>query len=232
MKIHYLQHVDFEGLSSIEVMLKEKGHHLSHTCLYKNETLPSISDIDWLIVMGGPMGIYDDEKYPWLEVEKQFIDEAIKADKIVLGICLGAQLIADVLGAKVYKNSQKEIGWFDINSLPEVNTTILADAIPETVEVFHWHGDTFEIPEGAIPLFKSNACNNQGFIYANRVVGFQFHLETTQSSAAALIENCRDELDGSQYVQTEKQMLEFPEKFERINQVMFSVLTALEEKNT
>jgi len=231
MKIHYLQHVDFEGLSSIEVMLKEKGHHLSHTCLYKNETLPSISDIDWLIVMGGPMGIYDDDKYPWLEVEKQFIDEAIKADKIVLGICLGAQLIADVLGAKVYKNSQKEIGWFDINCLPEVNTTILADAIPETVEVFHWHGDTFEIPERATPLFKSNACNNQGFIYANRVVGFQFHLETTQSSAAALIENCRDELDGSQYVQTEKQMLAFPEKFERINQVMFSVLTALEEKN-
>lgn len=110
MRVHHLQHVPFEGLSSIESILKEKGHQLSATHLYDDQSLPSINDIDWLIVMGGPMGIYDEESYPWLSAEKRFIKEAINSGKIVLGICLGAQLIADALGARIYKNEHREIG--------------------------------------------------------------------------------------------------------------------------
>lgn len=231
MKVHYLQHVAFEGLSSIEPILQKKGHQLSCTHLYKNEPLPSVDDIDWLIVMGGPMGIYDEEHYPWLKAEKKFIYEVIAANKIVLGICLGAQLIADVLGAKVYKNAHKEIGWFNISKSPAATETILSDAIPKRVQVFHWHGDTFDIPVGAIPLAESEVCKNQGFIYHNRVVGFQFHLETTKASALELIKNCRNELDDSLYVQSEEEMLSSPENFSRINQIMFDILDALEKHN-
>ncbi len=232
MRVHHLQHVPFEGLSSIESILKEKGHQLSATHLYDDQSLPSINDIDWLIVMGGPMGIYDEESYPWLSAEKRFIKEAINSGKIVLGICLGAQLIADALGARIYKNEHREIGWFNISRSPDTSGTILSTAIAEQTEVFHWHGDTFDIPDGANALAESEACKNQGFILHDRVVGLQFHLETTFGSATALIENCRNELDGSQYVQSEGEMLSNIQRFSTINKVMFSVLNALESKNT
>jgi len=230
LRVHYLQHVSFEGLGSIEPVLKDKGHQLSSTQLYNNEPLPSVDDFDWLIVMGGPMGIYDYDQYPWLLDEKPFIKAAIDAGKIVLGICLGAQLIADVLGAKLYPNEHREIGWFNINRLSGVDKTILANALPEQVEVFHWHGDTFDIPEGAVSLAQSEACPRQGFIFDNRVVAFQFHLEMTAESAAALIEHCGDELDGSHYVQPEKEMLANVKRFTVINRVMSSVLNALERR--
>ena len=103
MHIHSLQHVPFEGLGSIEVELLRKGHHLSNTQLYKNEPLPAIDNVDWLIIMGGPMEIYDETEFPWLQQERDFIRQVIKAGKTVLGICLGARLIAAALGAKVYK---------------------------------------------------------------------------------------------------------------------------------
>ncbi|MBL1259288.1 MAG: type 1 glutamine amidotransferase [Thiotrichaceae bacterium] len=228
MKVHYLQHVPFEGLGSIKPALIEKGYQLSSTHLYADLTFPLVSEFDWLIVMGGPMGIYDDETYPWLVDEKNFIKAAIDAGKVVLGICLGAQLIADVLGAKVYRNEHREIGWFNIDRLPDVDGTVLANALPHQVEVFHWHGDTFDIPEGAVSLAQSDACARQGFIFDNRVVGFQFHLETTAESAAALIEHCGDELNASRYVQSETEIIFEPERFSAINAVMLSVLNALE----
>jgi GMP synthase-like glutamine amidotransferase len=231
LRIHYLQHVPFEGLSSIELALKEKGHDITSTHLYDDQPLPRVSDIDWLIIMGGPMGIYDEEIYPWLSDEKRFIKDVIDSGKIVLGICLGAQLIANVLGAKVYKNKYREIGWFKINCLPEIEGTILSSAIPDQLEVFHWHGDTFDIPTGAKALASSEACKNQGFILNNRVVGFQFHLETTFQSASSLINNCRNELDGSHYVQTESEILSDNLKFTPINKAMFSVLKALEKQH-
>ncbi len=231
MRVHHLQHVPFEGLGSIDPVLKEKGHHLTSTHLYNDQPLPPVNDIDWLIVMGGSMGINDEETYPWLIAEKRFISDVISSGKIVLGICLGAQLIADALGSKIYKNKYREIGWFNINRSFEVEGTILSSAIPDQVEVFHWHGDTFDIPTGAKTLASSKACRNQGFIMYDRVVGLQFHLETTPQSASSLIENCRDDLDGSQYVQTEREMLSNDRKFHNINKILYSVLDALEEHN-
>lgn len=212
--------------------MKEKGHTLSSTHLYDDQTLPPIDDIDWLIVMGGPMGIYDVDAHPWLSKEKQFIKEAIDSGKIVLGICLGAQLVADALGARVYRNKYREIGWFNINRSPEVGGTILSTAIPEQAKVFHWHEDTFDIPGGANAIADSEACKNQGFILHDRVVAFQFHLETTLESSTALIENCRNELDGSQYVQSEEEILSEIERFSTVNRVMSSVLNALESKKS
>jgi len=206
MKIHWIQHVPFEGLASLAPMLLEKGHALDCTRLYRDEEFPAVTDIDWLIVMGGPMGIYDDDQYAWLSREKNFIEQAVHEEKTVLGICLGAQLIADVLGAKVYKNVYREIGWFPIERTTDA--TLLGPVLPERIEVFHWHGETFTLPKDANLIASSDVCKNQGFIFNNRVVALQFHLETTLKSATTLIEHCQDELDNSQYVQTAETMLE------------------------
>ena len=115
MRIHSLEHEPFEGLANIEVWAKSRGYSISRTLLFNNEELPDISDFDWLVIMGGSMNIYEEEKYPWLREEKDFIAEAIAAKKIVLGVCLGSQLAADVLGGRVSRNKYKEIGWFPVS---------------------------------------------------------------------------------------------------------------------
>jgi len=231
MRVHYLQHVPFEGLGNMENYFLDRGYQLNSTQLYSEDNFPSLDDFDWLIIMGGPMGVYDEAKYPWLKKEKKFIHDVISSGKVVLGVCLGAQLIANVLGAKVYKNRFREIGWFPITRTEEATKSILGTALPETLEVFHWHGDTFDIPEGGSLLASSEACRNQAFIIENRIVAFQFHLETTMESARRLINECRDELDGSKYVQSEEDMLSSPSRFIRINKVMESVLQELEKNN-
>ena len=232
MRVHYIQHVAFEGLGAMQPYLLEKGHDLSATHLHAGDALPAVDNFDWLIVMGGPMGIYDYEDYAWLKAEKAFIRQAIDAGKTVLGVCLGAQLIADVLGSTedkraVYAGRHKEIGWFDIHKSTELDETVLGNVFPDTLEAFHWHGDMFDVPAGAKAVGSSAACPNQGFVYDNRVVGFQFHLETTPESAAALIGACGDELDGSTYVQGAQTMLADKKRFERLNQTMYAVLDAL-----
>ena len=231
MRIHYLQHVPFEGLGTMESFFLRREHQLSSTHIYLGHSLPSTADFDWLIVMGGPMGVCDAIKFPWLTEEKAFIRKSIESGKIVLGICLGAQLIAAALGAGVFKNQYREIGWFPIERKLDAGDSNLADVFPETLEVFHWHGDTFEIPPGARLLASSEACRNQGFVLDGRVLGLQFHLETTAESAAALIQNCGAELDGSQYVQSATEMLSDASRFLKINGVMDSLLEKLEIQN-
>lgn len=227
MRIHYLQHVAFEGLGSMQQWFVDHDFQISASQLYAGEPLPELCDIDWLIVMGGPMGVNDEHLYPWLADEKTFIKKAITSGKIVLGICLGAQLIAQVLGAKIAKNPYREIGWFPLQIHEEAGQTVIGRILQTHPLAFHWHGDTFDIPSGAIPLARSNACDNQGFIYQERVVGLQFHLETTAKSASDLIEHCGDELDGGLYVQGADDMLSQPERFHTINQLMTEILEAL-----
>lgn len=228
MRIHHLQHVPFEGLGCMKSYFINKGHQLSSTHLYLNEPLPQLHDFDWLIVMGGPMGVSDALHYPWMNKEKSLIKSSIESGKIVLGICLGAQFIADALGSKVYKNSHREIGWFPINVAKQLDNTIFQGVFPQGIEVFHWHGETFDIPASGVLVASSDACQNQGFIVENRIVGLQFHLETTLDSAKALIENCRNELDGSKFVQNEKDILAKEKRFLPINELMIAVLKRLE----
>lgn len=230
MRVHYLQHVHFEGLGSMESDIRAKGYRLSSTMLFKDRLLPDLRDIDCLIVLGGPMGARDEADYPWLVREKLFIRQAIDSGKAVLGICLGAQLIADVMGAEVYRNKYREIGWFDIRRSSGLDNTFLDGTIPLKMKVFHWHGDTFDIPEGAEPIAESDACENQGFIFRDHVLALQFHLETTVESATALIQNCRHELDGSLYVQSEKEILSNKVWFSDINLAMSSLLDVFLKK--
>src|SRR5665213_1473810 len=114
LRIHYFQHVHFEGPGNIEEWCNKHGHSLTATKFYEDFKLPSLTDIDWLVIMGGPMSVNDEEEITWLAAEKQFIQKAIQAEKTIIGICLGAQLLADVMGSKVYQNTYKEIGWFPI----------------------------------------------------------------------------------------------------------------------
>lgn len=145
MNIHYLQHVPFEDLGMIADWIDENGYHSRVSRLYQGEALPNVNDIDWLIVMGGPMGVYDEDQYPWLVDEKRCIERAIAKGRVVLGICLGAQLIANVLGARVYPHTRKEIGWFPITLTREGAQSPLFTELPSPFEVFHWHGDTFDL---------------------------------------------------------------------------------------
>lgn len=230
MKLHYLQHVPFEGPASIEEWAKAKGWSLSPTRLFAGEPPPNIDGFDWLIIMGGPMNVDDEEKYPWLAQEKRLIERAIKAEKVVLGICLGAQLIATVLGAKVFPNRYKEIGWFPINLTPDALRSPLLDFLPQRLTAFHWHGDTFDLPQGARRLAESEGCANQAFLYGDRVLALQCHLESTKASVQELIAHCGHELVTGRYIQTAESMLGQDERFSIINQAMFGVLDRLAEQ--
>lgn len=226
MKAHWLQHVPFEGLGSIESWLVSKGYSITHTPFFNSTELPDIKDIDLLIIMGGPMSVHDIDQYPWIALEKAFIRSAIDAGKKVLGVCLGAQLIAHAMGARVYKNSVKEIGWLPIHAASQINGSCFR--FPSTANVFHWHGETFDLPQGAALLASSDGCKNQAFQIGKHVVGLQFHMETTYGTAQDIITHCRHELVPSEYVQTEDDILSInPDVFEEINQMMRNVLSFL-----
>lgn len=221
--IHWLQHVPFEGLGSMEEWLIEQGHNLFCTRLWAGDPFPPLDSFAGLIVMGGPMGIYEHEQYPWLVREKAFLRAVVDREIPILGICLGAQLLADVLGAEVRANPEKEIGWFPVIRTPDIPES-LRPVLPEELTVFHWHGDTFGLPEDAVRLYTSSACANQAFLYRDHVLGLQFHLETTRDSAAALIDNCRPELVSAPWIQREEEMLNFGNRFDEINRSMHQLL--------
>ncbi len=200
MRIHSLEHEPFEGLANIEVWAKNRGHSISRTLLFNGEEIPDITDIDWLVIMGGSMNIYEDEKYPWLRDEKNFIAQAIAGKKIVLGVCLGAQLIADVLGGKVSRNKHKEIGWFQVTLTKEAGRSSIFGSFPHRFTAIHWHGDTFSIPSGAARIAQSEGCANQAFEYG-RTIGLQFHLEYSAKSIDLMLRNCADEIVEGRYIQ-------------------------------
>jgi GMP synthase-like glutamine amidotransferase len=230
MRAHYLQHVHFEGLGSIEDWLQNAGYEITSTHFYRSEKLPKVEDIDLLVVMGGPMSGNDEQDHPWLVAEKQFIRNAIELGKPTLGICLGAQLIASSMGGHVFPNPVKEIGWFPIQPVKSANDLIFQ--FPEAIEVFHWHGETFSLPAGATLIAESKGCKNQAFQLGNHVIGLQFHLETTPISAQKIVENCRDELVKGEYIQTEIDILSVsPERYCAINRFMATILEHLQKSN-
>ncbi len=206
LHIHALYHVDFEKLGYIEQWAQAHGHSVSITTLYHQDSLPEHDRYDWLIVMGGPMGIHDEAAFPWLIEEKQYIKQAIDAGKTVIGICLGAQLIAHCLGAKVAPSGIKEIGWMPIE-LTEAGKQhpLLQDLPTQAFNVFHWHGDGFDLPKGAIAIAQSKFWHNQGFIYQNEthqalktwVMGWQCHFEVMQYSMSDMIKFGSDYLNES-----------------------------------
>lgn len=162
--------------------------------------IPGAHEYDWLIILGGPMGTYDEERFPWLVEEKRAIERALSRRTPVLGICLGAQLLADTLGAKVYPQEHKEIGWHPIELTQAGRQSPWFGGVDHTIP-FHWHSDTFDIPSGTTHLASSVACENQAFSHGDRVLGLQFHIESTPESIELLLQNSPGDLSPGGFVQ-------------------------------
>lgn len=227
MKIHYLQHDDLVQACTIEQWATEQGILVSNTQVHKGEAFPDISDFDLLIILGGRMGAYEEDMYPWLIDEKVFIKRAIAEHKYVLGLCLGAQILADVLGGLVYPHVHKETGWWPVHFSPQIDGTLL-QGLPETVHLFEFHGDTFTLPTGARLLASSECCENQAFIYNDRVLAVQFHPEVSVDKMNVLAEAVGD-VHGP-YSQSATHYLNEQAYFEQSKQVMFTILCNFEEQ--
>jgi GMP synthase-like glutamine amidotransferase len=208
MRIHILQHIHFEGPVAIADWAARHGDRVLTTRLFDKDSPPEPDTFDMLVVMGGPMGVHDEEKFPWLRDEKACIRAAIDAGKSVVGVCLGAQLIADVLGARVQPGPAKEIGWFPLEFTDAARAPDAFPMLPERMTVFQWHGDTFDIPDGAVHLARSQAVPNQAFLYDGRVLALQFHMEVTSESVAALAHACVYDLEPGPCVQDIGQILD------------------------
>jgi len=192
MHIIALQHVRFETPALIQPLLESLGHTVEVRMAWEVEQWPEPDSCEALVLMGGPMNVYQYRDHPWLRRERVFLERALNAGIPVFGICLGAQLIADALGARVVQAPLREIGWHPIRFSREARDQIRF--LPESLDVFHWHGDAVELPRGATRLASSAGCTEQGFLYANRVVALQFHLECDQAAVERLLEHCADEI--------------------------------------
>jgi GMP synthase-like glutamine amidotransferase len=206
MRLHIIQHVAFEGPGAIAEWARERGHSISVTEQFGRGKLPAVDDFDFLVIMGGPMSATDDAKFNWLAAEKQLIAEALREEKAILGVCLGAQLLAQVLGAQVYPNREKEIGWFPVRLTLAAERSRLFSGLPARMTVLHWHGETFDLPQGAVLLAESDLCRNQAFEVDDKVLGLQFHLEVQPQGLERLIENSAGDLSRGPTVQTAEDM--------------------------
>lgn len=207
MNIHFLQHVPFEDLGALEEWVAQPGNRITSTRLYEDIRLPFVDLFDVLIILGGPMSVHDEDRHRWLLPEKELIRKALDKGKKVIGICLGAQLIAEVMGASVSLNPVAEIGWFDVELSDEAIANPAFHGFDKTITPFHWHGETFTLPDQAIAIGKSSACSTQGFLWNNQVLALQFHLEITEEGIRALLSNCKEDLKEGPYLQNADRMI-------------------------
>lgn len=228
MRLHVIQHVPYEGPALIAQWAADRGHALT-SGFALTEEYPSCDEVDVLVVMGGPMDADDETASPWLHAEKHYLAECIASGRGVLGICLGAQILAEVLGGRVRRNEYKEIGWYHVAKTAEGKIQGLLSSWPDGFVVGQWHGDTFDLPDGFEPLLSSEACTNQAFVFDDRVVGLQFHLEWTEESLADLIEACGAELEMQGLWTTSAIQIEdeAPERIADSRELLYSLLDAL-----
>jgi len=217
-------HVPFEGPGYLEDWCKEKGLDLRIWQLFHDAVLPDPEEVDLLIVMGGPMNIYEHEKYPWLGPEKELLTKCLAGGSRMLGICLGAQLLADMLGEKVYREERKEIGWYPVSFEKGSGSDPLLAGLPDVMTAFHWHGETFDIPADASRIASSEACMNQGFLYREQVLALQFHLEVTPSIVKGLLHHGRNELQNGPFIQDASDILGGLSHCNRNREALFGIL--------
>jgi GMP synthase-like glutamine amidotransferase len=225
MRVHYLQHVHFEGPAAIEQWAREAGHRITGSHLYRGDALPHAADFDLLVIMGGPMSVNDEHEFPWLIEEKELIRGTMALEHPVLGVCLGAQMIASAAGGRVYRGPQKEIGWFPVR---RVTTDGVGALLPEMFTPLHWHGETFDLPQGATRLAETGVIPNQAF-QLGRAVALQFHIEATPQSVAVLVENAAHEIQPRMPFQEEPHaiVLDTPDASTAVRPILWRLLNHL-----
>ena len=225
MNIHYLQHAAGEGPGQIANWAAANGHELSGTHWYRGDAGPDPASIDFLVIMGGGMNIYEHRNHPWLVPEKALIAEVIGQRKPVIGVCLGAQLIADVMGGKVYQNPEFEIGWLPIRTLETGHP--LFSRFPAEFTALHWHGDTFDLPAGATLLASTDACPHQAFVCQDNIVGFQFHIEVRPEDVRFFVQGETAPLPKGEYVQSFEEILAGDYHIPAVHRLLTKMLDAM-----
>ena len=227
MNIHYLQHAAGEGPGQIANWAAAGGHRLSGTHWYRGDAAPDSAAIDFLVIMGGGMNICEHRNHPWLVPEKELIGKVIGQGKPVLGICLGAQLIADVMGGKVYQNPEFEIGWHPIQTLDAARRHPLFEHFPSQFVALHWHGDTFDLPPGATLLASTEACPHQAFICRENVVALQFHIEVRPEDVRGFVQAETAPLPEGRQVQSFEQILGGASHIPAVHRLLTGMLDAM-----
>ena len=232
MRIVCLQHIDYEGPEKVGDWARERGHDLTVVTPVL-EAFPDPAGFDMLVVLGGPMGAYEERAYPWLVAEKRFIADAIAAGRKVLGICLGSQLVAEALGGRAHPHTVREVGWIPARLTTAGVYGHVLSVLPETFLAGEWHGDTFDLPEGVKTFAVTDTCENQAFECAGgRVVGLQFHLEWTPEAIVGLVRRHGDWLaavpGGEPNVATEADFLSQLPALARGQEMFYALLDRME----
>ena len=221
-----IRHVAFEDLGGFEAPLKDAGYAVRYADMGV-DAIADFGDPDLLVVLGGPIGVYEDDLYPWLKDEIAYIAARLKAQKPTLGICLGAQLIADAMGGNVYQNTEFEIGWFPVRAVGAMREHPLFRGFPVEFTALHWHGDTFDLPPGATLLASTDACTNQAFICEGNVVGLQFHAEVRPEDVRTFVQGETDPLPEGRYVQTFEEILAGDQYIPTVHRLLEGVLNGM-----
>ncbi len=207
MRIHFFIHDANQDISVFDQWVDNQQHTMSKTIFPLSDEVPDIENIDALIILGGIMGSYDDDKFLWMKKEKKFIEKCIVTKKKTFGICLGVQLIANVLGSRVYVNKYREIGWHTVTANETKNDYPFVNHFPNPVPLLEWHGDTFDLPANTVNVMETECTKNQCIIYENHVVGFQFHPEFNRKNVLHLIDKYKPNLLQGKYIQSEEEIL-------------------------
>lgn len=232
MPIAYaLQHIESEEMGHTEEWLRQNNYDIHRVRLYQGDELPDPKKVDYVIGLGGPMSVNGTAEYPWLTKEIDFLRAVLQRPIPVLGICLGAQLLAKAKYASIVKAQEQEIGWYPIQSYKNTRRAIPGFSFPDTMTVLHWHGETFELPKDSTLLASSEACTNQAFVLKPYQVGLQFHLEADLDSVRTMLEHSQGEMANTgPYTQSSQSLLAKTEEFgPEAKTVLFDLMTAMRD---